>query len=435
MKTYQRFFSLRNLPAAAFFLASFLAATNAFGQLSVDGDFRTRTEYRHGFQSLYKENADPAFFTSQRSRLILGFKDPRYQVKFSIQDVRIWGSQPQIATSDGLLSVHEAWVEYNFTRKFALRGGRMELAYDNHRILGNLDWAQQGRKHDLALLKFTDSTFAIHAGFAFNQDKEQHTTHLYTVPNSYKAMQFLWINKQLRNINASFLFLNNGTQFTTTNDAGVVTAYDIKYTQTAGVFAEYKKNKFSFTGHAYSQTGKDVKSRTVQAHNLYGEAGLKVGAGTTLSLGGEYLSGSPALTDKSINRSFAPLYGTNHLFNGYMDYFYVGNHYNNAGLKDLFVRIRQNVGKGFITLDVHHFDAAAEIINPETTQRMNPGLGTELDLTIRQNVTKELSIQAGYSQMLATDTMEVLKTGNAKANNNWAYLWLIFKPDFLKKKA
>lgn len=415
-------------------LVLFLATASSFAQIKLDGDFRTRTEYRHGFQTLVKQNQDAAFFTSQRSRINLGYKDEQYTVKFSVQDVRTWGSQPQTVQADGLLSLHEAWVEYSFNKQFAAKVGRMELAYDNHRILGNLDWAQQGRKHDLALLKFNDSTFTLHAGFAFNQDKEQSATTLYTVQNSYKAMQFLWANKQFYNLNLSFLFLNNGTEFSQTDETGAVIDHQTKFMQTTGFNAEIKKGDFFVNAFGYAQTGRDNRNRRVQAWDGNLEAGYKATKKLTLSLGTEYLSGTSNGSATGSNQSFTPLYGTNHIFNGYMDYFFVGNHINNVGLQDAYAKVRYNVWKGFLSVDLHHFQSAATLIDAETQTSVDKYLGTELDITIRQNISKELSIQAGYSHMFASTSMETLK-GGSKDGNNWAYLWLIFKPDFLKKKS
>jgi hypothetical protein len=408
--------------------------TTSKAQLSLTGDFRARSEYRHGFQSLAKDGQDAAFFTAQRSRINLNYGAERYHVRFSVQDVRTWGSQPQIVGSDGLMSVHEAWLEYFVTKKFSVKGGRMELAYDDHRIFGNLDWAMAGRKHDLMLLKYTDSTWTVHAGFAYNQDREQNITNLYTIPNSYKAMQYLWANKQFRDLSLSFLFLNNGLQFT--EEINGVPNHSIKYSQTVGTRWAYKRNKFAFNGFGYSQTGKDGRNRDLSAYDIASDINFQVAPLVTLTGGFEYLSGTSQLeTNPNINRSFSPFYGTNHLFNGYMDYFYVGNHFNSVGLQDIYLKASYKLPKGFVSINCHNFQSAAAIrdVNSETGAAMNSNLGNAVDLTIRQQFTKELAIQAGYSQMFATSSMEALKGGNRGLNNNWAYVWVIFKPDFMKK--
>lgn len=109
-------------------LLLFLVSTDiAFAQFELKGEFRPRTELRHGYKTLPTANDDVAFFTEQRSRLLLKFQKDLYEVGFSVQDVRIWGSQNQLNKSDGLFSVHEAWGQINFNDITSPKAGRQEL--------------------------------------------------------------------------------------------------------------------------------------------------------------------------------------------------------------------------------------------------------------------------------------------------------------------
>ncbi|MBC7828130.1 MAG: hypothetical protein H7122_10310, partial [Chitinophagaceae bacterium] len=47
-----------------------------------------------------------------------------------------------------------------------------ELMYDDVRLLGNLDWLQQARRHDMALLKTIHKGFQMDIGFAYNQNSD-----------------------------------------------------------------------------------------------------------------------------------------------------------------------------------------------------------------------------------------------------------------------
>jgi hypothetical protein len=49
----------------------------------------------------------------------------------------------------------------------------------------------------------------------------------------------------------------------------------------------------------------------------------------------EYLYGKDMNDTSSDVKSFNSLYGTNHKFNGWVDYFYVGNHAESIGLVDI----------------------------------------------------------------------------------------------------
>ncbi len=130
------------------------------------------------------------------------------------------------------------------------------------------------------------------------------------------------------------------------------------------------------------------------------------------------------------NKAFTPFYGTNHKFNGFMDYFYVGNHGNSVGLVDVYVKAKAKLGeKSSLTAFVHNFSAQAEIANGVDKQ-----LGTEIDLVYSHKLSKDVSIGAGYSQMIASEGLEAVK-GNYDGNgNNWAWLMLTIKPTLFSSK-
>jgi len=59
-------------------------------------------------------------------------------------------------------------------------------------------------------------------------------------------------------------------------------------------------------------------------------------------------------------------------------------------------------------------------------------LGSEADLTCSYKLNKQITIQVGYSQMIAGDSTLLLKGGSTETSNNWAYLMFSFKPNFYK---
>lgn len=163
-----------------------LSLQQAGAQLSVSGQVRTRTEYRNGAGTLKTSTADAAVFTSQRSRLTFNYKAGRVILQTSLQDVRVWGQDAStISNADGSrLGVHEAWAEIALANKkdtsfkksgvdyFAVKIGRQEFVYDDVRLLGNLDWLQQARRHDAVLFKLLNKGWQVDAAFAFNQNTD-----------------------------------------------------------------------------------------------------------------------------------------------------------------------------------------------------------------------------------------------------------------------
>ena len=113
-------------------IVAVLFSNELFAQLSLTGEFRPRTEYRHGYKTLSATDADAAFFTSQRTRFNVHFKGENFKVGLSLQDVRTWGSVKQLNISDEYLAVHEAWAQYFFTDGISIKVGRQELVYFLH---------------------------------------------------------------------------------------------------------------------------------------------------------------------------------------------------------------------------------------------------------------------------------------------------------------
>lgn len=155
-------------------------------QFTVSGQLRTRTEIRNGLGNLVQKGAKAAVFTSQRTRLVMGYKWDRINFNVAIQDVRVWGQDASsISNADGnRLMLHEGWaditlanksdssIKFRWVDQLSLKVGRQELNYDDVRLIGNLDWLQQARRHDMALLKMFHKGWQLDLGYAFNQNSD-----------------------------------------------------------------------------------------------------------------------------------------------------------------------------------------------------------------------------------------------------------------------
>lgn len=414
-----------------FFACLFLASAT-YAQVGINAEFRPRTEYAHGLKTLAAPDQDPGFFTTQRTRLGLTFQDTKINAKFVLQDVRTFGNTPQLVVADGQSWVHEAWAEVQLYDKLFIKAGRQELVYDNSRIFGNVGWAQQARSHDLFLLKWMGPV-RIDAGFAFNQAKPNLMSTFYPLAGNYKAMQFLWLNGKRGALTYSFLYMHNGLQYAEYDSLGAVTLDETVYSNTIGTNLKYKINKFKINGSFYLQNGMDGSKTDLNA--FYAGLGVdwKISDKFDVTLGGEYLSGS-SQTDTALmeNNSFTPFYGTNHKFNGFMDYFYVGNHGNSVGLIDLHVKAKYKLcERADIGIHIHNFSAAADVADPlDPLKALDPGLGMEIDLVSGIKINEFASVKIGYSQMFGTSTLEALRGGSADETNNWAWVMFVFKPSY-----
>ncbi len=416
------------------FVSCSIAGT-ASAQFTLSGELRPRTEYRHGYQTLLDSAQGAGVFTSQRTRLNFGYAAENFRTSLVLQDVRVWGSQPQLNAADGLSSLHEAWGEYTLCRSFSVKAGRQELNYNDERLLGATAWVQQARSHDALLVKYSDSTLTAHAGAAYNQGGETSFTVPYAVGGSYKEMYFMWINKKVAGFNISLIGIGNGMQ-------SKVSAFSTWFSRTAGTYIEYKKDNLFVCGRYYNQGGVDADKKKIEAFMAGADVNYMLLSRISVGVGGEMMSGQSATdTSKSYmatNRSFSALYGTGHKFNGYMDYYYAGNPHGGVGLQDIYFKTKFKADKWWAGLDAHIFNAAANVLDKKKLasdkvySSMNPYLGAELDITAAYTFSPEFSLQCGYSQYLPTASTGSVKKGKYNQTQNWAYLMLTFKPVFVK---
>ena len=400
-----------------------LMAAQSYAQLTISGELGPRAEYRNGYKTLTPDDVDAALFVSQRTRLNTKYITDDYTFFLSFQDVRVWGDVKQLGENNNSLALHQAWGQIKFNPNFALKLGRQEIIYDDSRMFGNVGWAQQGRSHDAAIFKFGSENYKLDLGIAYNQDTQALFGNLYTVGGNYKAMQYAWFHKDFSNVKASFLLLNNGLQN--------VADDEIRYSQTLGTHLKFKaSNALSVSANAYLQTGKDVGDNDLSAYLVGLDLGYKASSDLNFGLGFEMQSGNDEGTIGDKNKAFTPFYGTNHKFNGFMDYFYVGNHANSVGLVDVYVKASTKLGdKSSLTAFVHSFSAQAEIADG-----IDKNLGTELDLVYSHKLNKDVSIGAGYSQMFAKEGLEAIKGNNDGNGNNWAWLMVTIKPTLFSSK-
>lgn len=395
-------------------------------EFEISTEIRSRFEYRHGYKTLIPNDEDAAAFVSQRTRLNLNYGSEKLRAYVVFQNVRVWGDVSTLSASDtNGIAIHEAWAELLLNPQLSLKFGRQELIYDDHRIFGSVGWAQQARSHDALVATYKPNTKnRLDLGLAMNANAETLFDIDYVV-NNYKAFQYLWYHTKLDAVDLSFLILNNGLAYTDENDE-----QKVDYNQTIGSRFTYGKNKLKADASVYFQTG-NIADTDLSAFNIAANIHYKIKDKFKAGLGVEYLSGTDMNTTDNKLKSFNPWFGTNHKFNGLMDYFYVGNHTNSVGLLDLNATLGYQKNKFTAKFVPHLFSSAATVVDA-SGKEMNNTLGTELDLVFGYKWTKDISFNAGYSQMFATETMEVLKAGKKDNTNNWAWLMITVKPSLFK---
>ena len=480
------------------FLATMLVFSfgiQANAQLSISAQIRPRGEIRNGVGTLKLKDAPPAGFISQRSRLGFNYKMEKVTFGMSIQDVRVWGQDAStINAADGLkLGVHEAWAEVNLSDSIglSLKLGRQELMYDDSRLLGNLDWLQQARRHDAAVFKLNKNGWQVDLGLAFNQNTDAFGTtgtfytagntpqylanskgNLVTIPSGfvpvnakgvptltgnpstnggvqmYKTMQYLYAAKKIQSVKASFLlfkddFAKYRLDTLKAADGGTVAGrrYDVTGKNsriTAGILLNGTLKKgFAYTLGGYFQSGKNRDGADLSAYNVTAYLGYTK-AKFTVGLGYDIVSGNDLTnTTNTKDNKFDPLYGTPHKFWGLMDFFYVGTGGVAAGLSDPYLRLKYAASpKLAFGLDIHNYSLVNNMPNKysDATGKtlVNKQLGNEFDFIVNYGLNKSTALEFGYCVMAATNSLEYVKLSTmdkAEHTATWAYLMVNIKPE------
>lgn len=436
-----------------------VAAVTVFGQtvnaqFSFSGQLRTRTELRDGQGSPSPKDVKAALFTSQRTRLVAAYAGYRLKLNVALQDVRVWGQDVstinRTTTQDNnALMLHEAWAEIDLTDttnkkvKLALKIGRQELVYDDQRLLGNLDWLQQARRHDAAVFKLDVKNFIIHSGFAFNQNKEAASGTKYnsTPPGNYaastnggamyKSMQYAYVGYKLKSGTLSWLFLAD--QFSryhtdiVNNVPSKIIDDGVWNRMTTGFYLLNNFKRTSVTASAYYQAGKTSSGTDISGALLSGAAFYNVSKIIIAGAGVDYTTGG---MKGSTSKAFDPLYGTPHKFWGNMDYYYAANGFGNKGLTDYYIKIKlKPFASLVINADVHQFMSASDVYDA-SNNKLSRNFGNEIDVTANYALTKIISFEGGYSHYISTTSLvspAVKNVSNAQQHNNWAYLSLNVK--------
>jgi len=455
----------KTYPPILAFLFCLCLTSQVKAQFTVSGQVRTRTELRDGQGTPSVQDTVPAIFTSQRTRLNFGYAAYRFKVYASLQDVRVWGqdaSSINRTTTDAFdgFMVHEAWGEISLVdtgrviKNFVLKIGRQELVYDDVRLLGNLDWLQQARRHDAALLKFEHNGWTAHLGAAYNQNAERKSNTIYNgTPTGYaagtngmsalyKSMQFLYVAKKLHFGNASFLaFKDDFSKFhfaaadvekkTPIYDRGVWSRYTI-----GGHVVGTAFRKLAFTASAFYQGGQYREGTALDEYLLSLSTMYAAGRKFSLGPGVDVTSGNNGSDPTKKYQRFDPLYGTPHKFWGFMDYFYVADGFGPSGLVDYYFKTKFKPKDNLtLSLDAHRFLLPTAVTN-EVGAELDKALGTELDFVFNYGLTKVINIEGGYSAMFSTSTLvsaKVKNVKNADTFSSWAYLMISIKPEFTFK--
>jgi len=386
-------------------------------------ELRNRFEMRDGYQKLVPNKANPAFFLSQRTRLSLSYETSMLKLKFTPQDVRVWGDG-QNATTAGFtgdnasLDLYEGYAEINIGNKNWVSVGRQVLSYDNNWLLSDRNWSQSGISSDAVVLKLMAGTINIHAGSTWNTLKERLSDNFYPTTR-YKTLNYMWLNKSFEKSKLSALHISTGQ---TKNDSSNI----LNFKHTTGFFGSTEINKVLLNANAYYQYGKNQTGKNVAALLLVADISYKVSKFSACA-GVAYLSGNKTIgAAQKTDANFDLIYTARHKFLGFMDYFtHMALHTKQGGLTDYTINISFNASKKISLQNSTHFFALTHT-NEATPNKKH--LGAENDFTVKYKFSSWGLLEAGYMFFNPTNALRLIQNAPSSKYGQFAFLQLVVMP-------
>ena len=378
---------------------------------------------------------DHANFVMERTRLIIGYKQPSLETKLTMQHIGVWGEGGR-----GTTNVYEAWAKLSANCGLFAQIGRQVLSYDDERIIGPDDWAMAASSHDVLRLGYEGHNHQAHLILAYNQNgaNTEGGTYYSGGAQPYKTMQTLWYHYDVPKtaLGASLLFMNIGMQAGTPDDDP-----HTEHQQLLGGYVKYAPKYWQLEGSYYRQMGKDENGMDIKAWMASIKAEWKPTDRYSMEAGYDYLSGDEyfavpshgaiGLTQHTVIRGFSTVYGSHHKFYGAMDFFYVTTYVNgfSPGLQNLYWgNTYKPMNNLSLTARYHYMGITADLTDIDKT------LGHEIELEASYNFMKDVKLDAGFTYMTGTKTMERLKRASGDGRLCWGWISLVISPHLFSTK-
>lgn len=385
---------------------------------------------------------DKSRFMVGRVRLNVDYQRSGLQAHAVIQNKGIWGMK-----GNNALTLYEGWVKLTARNGFFAQMGRIALSYDDERIIGPNDFATAALSHDVLRVGYEGHGHKAHAILAYNQngDNYYNGTYYNNGAQLYKTMQTVWYHYDVPKfpLGASLLFMNIGQQAGIQGDP--YNSPSTEYQQMYGGYINFHPKYLSLEGSYYRQTGKVVnevkQAGKIKAWMASAKATIKPTDKYGFVLGYDYLSGddyvpviyggSFGLPYQEYEGGFAPLYGSRTKFYGILDYFYESAYINGftPGLQNAYLGITGKPAPRLSCSATYHYLATATELSG-----LDRTLGHSIELEASFKFSKDISLVAGYTQMMGTETMDRLKQGSDSKQARWGWFSLVVSPSLFTTK-
>jgi len=366
---------------------AFVAAGIAPAMAGVDVSGEVRVRYQNMNNADFSDAAaDSSSATTQRTRLNANFTvDDQTSAYISVYDARGWGEDGATAVDGASVGLNKAYLQMkNVAGPVGIKIGRQALAYGNQRLVGSLEWADQGRRFDGLKLMYGNETVSAD----------------------------LFLTDVATNAGATGDEHLNGLYVTLKNLVPANTL-DVYYLQdvdnTAGVERDMNTMGLRLAGMAagadwtveYAMQGGDLTATVDQDATL-----MAVTAGYTLAdvlgglrIGGEFFDASGDDATTADSETFMAGYSTGHFHYGILDL------EGNSDIKGFALKLQAKPVKGIKVKLEYWAMEESEVAAGATAMEIN-----ETNIQVHHNLTDKVK---GYLYIAQGDSNTAARPDNA----------------------
>lgn len=390
---------------------SVLSAPGAL-KVKLFGQIRVRGEWDHHLYAPGDPDGTQSFgWVHQRVRLGADVQVlEKVSVTIVLQDVRAWGQEGSTVGMLNGVDLKEGFMRFTdlFDQPVTLEAGRFVLSYGSQRLVGALDWVDQGRSYDGLRFKTKREEiwldlFAVKVNETFAANNDFSFVGLYGGWRWLEAYALMQINEA-------------DTAGETGTGRSTFVTFGFRIARTTGPWDYTLEIPFQL-----GELNGDDLSAWAAAFTI-GYTFEKQQWKPRVAFEFDYASGDRNPTDGNVEQ-MQTLYPTNHLWYGYMDM--VG--WSNIMDFRLTVSVKPT-GQTSLQIDYHYFlrpeetgawiNAAGAVVRPGAAGAGST-LGSEFDLTFTWTPSPPVSVQCGWSIFLPGSFVE--DTGPSPTSQ-WFYL-------------
>ncbi len=365
-------------------------------EIGFGGQLRPRFEFRNPVGGGHDH------FTSMRVRAHLTASLAQdVDVFVQVQDVRLWGEETNTLgdyRADNF-DLHQGYVRLKNMNgsAFSLKIGRQAISMGGQRLIGAVEWTQQGRAFDGVLLGVEPTWGSVQVmGIRLADASASGVSN-----NAYLAGVYATLKAASHTSIDVYSFYDRVSGGVDTRQWTLGTRW---YGKTSG---------FVYRVEGSFQTG-DRSGQEVSAFMFGVRGGKDIGTGN-VTLWYDYLSGDENMTDAKV-KVFDTMYATNHKFYGFADLFLnIPAHTGGLGLQDLAIKTSFTPAiNTTLAIDGHAFFVAQKGVLGSSH------LADEVDVTLSYRYSPNVVFVGGYSYVFAQDGIKAL--GRLAKNMSYAYL-------------